>query len=122
MRAVLRCTVFSTNPRGLQAIEDAAEHYVHLLVVQRLRTAADRAAAAAAFERAWGRPLRSLPRPSVAVAPSLAQIGRATLRRAGPLEQQRDAATLGALRLLAYMWVSCVSTHFPAVCSVPSDS
>jgi hypothetical protein len=69
-----------------QAIDDAAEHYVHLLVVQRLRTAADREAAAAAFQRAWGRPLAPFSRPSVAVVQCRADVGRAKLRRAFPLE------------------------------------
>ena len=50
------------RPSHPQAIETAAEHYVHILVVQRLRTTADRAAATAAFEQTWGRPLAPLVR------------------------------------------------------------
>lgn len=80
----------------MQAIWDAAEHYVHILAVQRLRTLGDRAAATAAFQRAWGRPLAPPRRPSVAVGPSLAQIGRAALRRVSAHEQPGSTASPGA--------------------------
>ena len=73
-------------------MEEAAEHYVHLLVVQRLRTPGDRHAAAVAFERAWERPLQPHARPSVAVGPGLVQLGRARLPRASVLGQQGGAA------------------------------
>lgn len=59
---------------------------MHLLVVQRLRTAADRAVAAAAFQRAWGRLLADFSRPSMLTVPDWAHIGRARLRRASPVE------------------------------------
>jgi hypothetical protein len=49
-------------------------------------TAADREVAAAAFQRAWGRPLAPSSRPSMLTVPDWAHIGRARLRRASPVE------------------------------------
>ena len=70
-----------------QAVEEAARHYAHMLLVHRMRTAADRAAVAAAFERAWGAPLPPQPRPSVAVMPGWARLGRARVPRAQLLDE-----------------------------------
>ena len=68
---------------------------MHLLVVQRLRTAADREVAAAAFQRAWGRLLADFSRPSMLTVPDWAHIGRARLRRASPVEAPSGASAGG---------------------------
>lgn len=70
-----------------QAGEHAAQHYVHLLAVHRMRTHSDRAAVAEAFERAWGTPLPPQPRPSVALTPGWVRIGRACVPRAPLLDR-----------------------------------
>lgn len=69
-----------------QAVEGAARHYAHMVVLYRMRTPADRAAVAAAFERAWGAPLPPQPRPSVVVTPGWARLGRACIPRAQLLD------------------------------------
>lgn len=70
----------------MQAVDAAARHYVHMLVVHRLRSHSDRAAAAVAFHEAWGAPLSPLPRPSVSITSAVARLGRASLPRAALLD------------------------------------
>ena len=59
----------------------AAARFGSMLFLQRMRTPADRAHVARAFEQAWGGPMPDLSRPTVLLTPDELSIGWARLPR-----------------------------------------
>ena len=131
------------------ALDGAVQHYASLLFVQRLRTAADRQHAAAAFAEAWGQQTqrwqeqqqRQL-QPEHHISPSALRVGWACLPRAASAAAMDggSGATLQQLALLPsqlpvleslggeslrvgmWQWFECCSTADCVCCITCADT
>jgi hypothetical protein len=74
-----------------------------MLFLQRMRTPADRAHVARAFQQAWGVPLPDLSRPTLLLAPDALSIGWARL----PRDPQGGAAVCQWCSMLRWRFYRC---------------